>query len=258
MASRSFWRQVRILALLLVLLFVAVTTAQNRWRTTDWNEPLWVAVHPINGDASDAAAARIRNLSPDDFTAIEQFMQEQARHYGVPLARPVQLHLAESIRELPPPPPASGRWWQVALWSLHFRYWAWDVTRTSDVPADIELFVIYHDGQKRPALEHSYGLEKALVGVAHVFADRGHRSRNQIVITHELLHTLGATDKYDPRSDQPLYPDGYAEPLRQPPLPQHYAEIMAGRIPLSPTRAEMPAGLEQVLVGPRTAAEIGW
>lgn len=34
--------------------------------------------------------------------------------------------------------------------------------------------------------------------------------------------------------------------------------IMGGRIPLSPGKAEIPLGLDQVVVGPATAAEIGW
>jgi hypothetical protein len=33
---------------------------------------------------------------------------------------------------------------------------------------------------------------------------------------------------------------------------------MAGRIPLSASRAEIPAGLGQALVGPATALEIRW
>jgi len=82
--------------------------------------------------------------------------------------------------------------------------------------------------------------------------------QNNVVIAHELLHTLGATDKYDPGSNQPRFPDGYAEPGRQPRLPQEYAEIMAGRTPLSATQSVTPDGLEHARVGPATAAEIRW
>jgi len=79
-----------------------------------------------------------------------------------------------------------------------------------------------------------------------------------VIIARELLHTVGATDKYDPRTNQPAYPDGYAEPGRQPRLPQEYAEIMAGRMPVSESEAEMPRGLENVLIGAKTAQEINW
>jgi hypothetical protein len=33
---------------------------------------------------------------------------------------------------------------------------------------------------------------------------------------------------------------------------------MAGRIPISSTEAETPESLRQVLIGPKTAREIGW
>jgi hypothetical protein len=81
---------------------------------------------------------------------------------------------------------------------------------------------------------------------------------NLVVIAHELLHTLGATDKYDFAANAPVYPDGYAEPDAKPLHPQRKAEIMAGRIPLSETRAEMPRGMHQVVIGARTAREINW
>jgi hypothetical protein len=73
-----------------------------------------------------------------------------------------------------------------------------------------------------------------------------------------LLHTLGATDKYDRGSLQPLAPDGLGDPEQQPRYPQDFAEIMAGRIALSPTRAEIPEDLDRVTVGTATAREIGW
>jgi hypothetical protein len=81
---------------------------------------------------------------------------------------------------------------------------------------------------------------------------------NNVVILHEMLHTLGATDKYDRASNMPLFPDGYAEPERMPRLPQHFAEIMGGRIPIGTLRADQPDGLHQVVIGRQTAREINW
>jgi hypothetical protein len=82
--------------------------------------------------------------------------------------------------------------------------------------------------------------------------------QNAIVIAHEVMHTLGATDKYEPRSGLPVFPQGYARPDAEPRYPQPAAEIMAGRRPLSPGSAEMPAGLSAVEVGATTAREIRW
>ena len=77
------------------------------------------------------------------------------------------------------------------------------------------------------------------------------------VATHELFHTLGATDKYD-AAGQPLFPEGYADPYLEPRLPQYKAEIMAGRVPLTDGRAEIPMSLADTVIGYQTAAEIGW
>jgi hypothetical protein len=90
-----------------------------------------------------------------------------------------------------------------------------------------------------------------------VFATDEQRAQNNVVIAHELLHTLGATDKYDD-SGQPIYPAGYADPYAEPRHPQDKAEIMAGRIAVSERRAEIPRDLAQTAIGYLTAAEIGW
>jgi hypothetical protein len=95
-----------------------------------------------------------------------------------------------------------------------------------------------------------------MIGVVHAFASRSQAAQNNVVIAHELLHTLGATDKYDPASNLPLHPEGYAEPDRRPLLPQTLAEIMAGRTPLSASEALMPDSVFDTVIGPATANEI--
>jgi len=59
-------------------------------------------------------------------------------------------------------------------------------------------------------------------------------------------------------SGQPLFPEGYAQPERKPLYPQHKAEVMGGRIPLSSTRSDIPGSLKRTLIGPTTATEINW
>jgi len=101
-------------------------------------------------------------------------------------------------------------------------------------------------------------LQKGLLGVVNTFASTQMEGENSVVIAHELLHTFGAADKYDLATNQPLFPDGYADPRADPLFPQSKAEIMAGRIPLSAARAETPQDLKQTLIGARTAREINW
>lgn len=79
-----------------------------------------------------------------------------------------------------------------------------------------------------------------------------------MVVAHELLHTVNATDKYDLVTNLPLHPEGYANPYLQPLYPQRYTELMAGRIPKSGGEAETPASLSWTLDGDKTAREMGW
>ena len=102
-------------------------------------------------------------------------------------------------------------------------------------------------------------MQKGLIGVINAYSSSYQTEENNVVIAHELLHTVGATDKYDADTNEPRYPDGYAQPQSRPLLPQKYAEIMAGRFP-SNTFDEplMPGMLDEVQIGEKTAREINW
>ncbi|MGE5664145.1 MAG: hypothetical protein ACM31I_07450 [Deltaproteobacteria bacterium] len=76
-------------------------------------------------------------------------------------------------------------------------------------------------------------------------------------VAHELLHCLGATDKYD-SAGHALAPDGLAEPDLSPQYPQRYAEWMVGEVPTGPGQGRIPSSLAEIRVGPATAREIGW
>ena len=95
MASR--FKQIRILILLLILLFVSLQTWLTQIRSTDWEEPLWVVVYPINGDGSEVTSAYIDRLKAGDFTAIESFMAEQAKDYELDTDEPVVFKLAPEV-----------------------------------------------------------------------------------------------------------------------------------------------------------------
>ncbi len=252
-------RILRIGVLLLVLIGVAAHTWLDRVTTTAWDRTLWVGIYPLNADGSAVADQYIRGLRVEDFASIESFFAREAGRSGVPLAQPVHIELYPPSARLPPILAAGAGPIATAWWSLKLR---WFALRATDVPgrapSPIRVFVLYHDPGVSERVPHSLGLQKGLIGVVHAFADKAMNGSNGIVIAHETLHTLGATDKYDLATGAPRYPSGFADPDRTPLYPQDRAEIMAGQRALTATEHEMPDSLRDEVVGPRTAAEIGW
>lgn len=249
-------RPLRIAVLLLVLAFVALGAWTERLRLASWDDPVWVAVYPVNAGGA-GVADYIARLEPRDLEPIGDHLARAASPYDLTTERPFELKLAPPVGERPPVPPADGGTLAAMLWSLHIRFWAW-WHDTYDGPEEIRIFVQYHDPETVERLAHSVGLEKARVGIVNAYGDRRYRGSNRVVIAHELLHTLGATDKYDRDTGQPIHPEGYADPDRRPLHPQARAELMGARIPLGPGRSRMPRALAETVVGPLTAAEIGW
>jgi hypothetical protein len=253
------WRKLRIGLLLLILAIAAWSNWYDRLSTTDWDETLTVGIFPID-DADDSRTADyVARLATTDVAEVEAFLNEEAAGFGIAIARPVSLQMFPVVAE-PPPERAPdsgmiGNMW----WSLKMRMYARRASLSSGLPRpQIRIFVRYHNPEFTSKVPHSVGLQKGLVGVVHAFADRRLRSGNNVVIAHEILHTLGASDKYDLATLAPLFPAGYAEPERSPRYPQMFTEIMAGRYALTATRYEMPESLDEVVVGQATALEIRW
>ena len=252
------FRNIRILILLMVLLAVAGDAWWTQYRTTSWQQPLQVVIYPINGDGSPEALEYIQGFQQGGLLEIEQFMIDEVSRLGLSIKDPLDIHLGPVVGEHPPPLPTEHSMLNSMIWSLKLRYWAGEFDQIARIDPDIRLFVLYHKSAKGKRLQHSTGLQKGLIGVVHVFADSRMESRNNVVIAHEMLHTLGATDKYDLTTDQPIYPQGYAEPRQSPRYPQQFAELMGGKIPQKDGAAKMPDNLAETRVGATTAVEIGW
>jgi len=250
------FRRIRVALLLYVLLFVAVGTYLTQTRVTDWNEPLWVNVYAAPADDARAVDSTI---AAEDLAAIESFFTSQARAYGLGLERPFRFHAAGVIDAPLPSLPVTSSFFAAIAWSLRMRWRVAMLNWSSDAPTpDIVLLVVHHELRDGLPVERSGALRKGLIAVAHVIAEHAAREANRVVMAHEVLHTLGATDKYDPVTNMPIFPFGYAEPDRAPLHPQDKAELMGGRVPRSPREAEIPRDLSQVVIGPATALEIGW
>jgi hypothetical protein len=255
--ASTLWRNVRIAVLLFVLAMAAYSNWFDRLKTTDWDETLWVGVFPNNVAGDETTARHISGLTADRFLDIEEFINREARRHGVGIDRPVRIELYPEVKE-PPPARQDGVLGAMA-WSLKMRLYARRNSRPAGRPAPtIRIFVQYHDPSFTQAVPHSVGLQKGLVGVVHAYADRSLAPTNNVVIAHEILHTLGATDKYHPATLAPLFPIGYVEPDIEPRHPQRLTEIMAGRRATGTSSFEMPDSLADVRVGDATALELRW
>jgi hypothetical protein len=245
-----------------ILLFLFTVVALGAWRakiqSVEWKYTLPVNIYLINGDGSAVAGDYLRSLTEEDFKPVATFMRDEAARYGRSANASIEIRLGGIIDTQPPAPPRNGSALEVIAWSLKMRWWVYRNTDTAGPGPQVKMFVLYFDPAQSRRLAHSTGLQKGLIGRVNAFAARDMAKQNNVVIVHEFLHTLGATDKYDPATNQPLYPDGYANPDLKPLLPQRYAEIMAGRTPLSQTEAVTPASLDDALIGSKTAQEINW
>jgi hypothetical protein len=251
------FKAVRISILLFILLFVSLSTFLTQARSTDWNNSLWVKIYPVNADGSPEAAKYIQELKSSDFEGIETFLKRETERYSKNLRQPVRIELGSEVNEQPPELGAEPNVMSVMLWSLKMRWWAGSSTDVQDrIDPDVRIFVRYHKPDLTVVLENSVGLQKGMVGIVNGYASRHHRGTNNVIIAHEFLHTLGATDKYSASDGQPIGPDGLGEPERQPLYPQRYAEIMGGRIALAKDDSIIPKNLKYAVVGPLTASEI--
>mgnify|MGYP005840727723 CR=1 FL=1 len=251
------FKQIRIALLLLILVLVVHHQINDKARVASWVNPLFISVYPVNADGSELSSRYIDHLQESNFDEIEQFVKREGKRYGLGLDRPVFIQLGSRIQESPPVPPIGGNFLQRAIWIAKMRWWRWRFDN-QDMDPDIIVLARYFKPADNRRLPHSTGVEQIRIAIANLFASKSMHGENLVVLAHEILHTIGATDKYDLASGVPIYPQGFAQPDLQPLFPQKTAEIMAGRIPITQSNARQAASLEQVIVGPETAIEIGW
>ncbi len=240
-----------------------LVVAGSQWLTTkrmaNWDKPLWVTIYPVLTNADAGVRRYVHGLKPESFRNVGLFIGQQAARYGYQLDTPVVFQVAKPLTKSPPELPVENSGFKVVLWSLKMRWWAWKNAREKGLaPSDVRMFVIYNKVDPDKLLERSVGIKNASYGVVNAVGSPHMAARDRIVISHELLHILGATDKYDLRTGQPFAPAGLANPEKQPLYPQHRAEIMGGRIATSPQRWRRPPTLKSCVIGTRTATEIGW
>ncbi|QQN39812.1 hypothetical protein [Acinetobacter sp. CS-2] len=249
------WKNIRILCLLIILLIVAVNAYRDQ--NQDWSKPIIVMLHPINADGRAATQNYIQSLNFSELNGAQEYLQQMSAQYrGQPIA--IYFQLGRELKQIPPKVPEQGTMLDTILWSLKFRFYAWKQHEGADGSPSVTLYLNYYDPQTIKELKHSTALQKGRIGSVNLFASKKQSEQNKIVLVHELLHSFGASDKYDLSTGQPAYPIGYAYPNQQPLFPQAKAELMAGHIPLSQQKSRMPDSLKQTLINEITAIELGW
>jgi len=254
----SVLKLIRVVALLSILFVILASNWINERRLASWERPVWITVYPIVADEDPATEAYARTIDEFSFEEINAFFQRDLGLYGVSLSPPFRFQIAPVSRTLPPDLPDRHSPLAVALWSLKMRWWSWRMERTDGLIApDIQMFVLYRSFDSGSEMKVSVGMRKGMYGLVRGYASHTMDSHNQIILAHELLHVLGATDKYTVSTGDPEYPFGFASPNQRPLFPQTEAEIMGGRIPLSSFESSMPDSLSQCRIGHKTAEEIG-
>lgn len=250
-----FWKNLRILTLLLILLVVAVQSCMDQ--NQNWDKPILVLLHPINPNNDPEVERYLQKLSNKSFIQSKQYLEQNIQHYyQKPTA--VYFEYGRKLDKKPPAIPENATVLDVILWSLKFRYYAWQNASSADKRPTVKLYLNYYNPKTHPVLTHSTALEKGKIGVVNLFASEKQHGSNQVVMVHELLHAFGATDKYDLQTGQPLDPIGLAEPNKSPKYPQEKAELMGGYIAVSPNKSHTPNSLSDTVINEMTAREVGW
>jgi hypothetical protein len=251
------------LGLLLALLAATASWAwhevHSRRARTEWQRPLEVSVALVElgvVDSSSVLALRAR------FPALETRLSDEYHRHGGQLQRPVNFTLfgPVTVDRAPPLDP------DATLFSLaRHAYEQWRWTHAVDVGSglptrsfDSRIYVLLRAPRDsgRSLVEGSSELG-GRVGVARIELGASTVDLALFVVTHELFHTLGASDKYD-TNGRALIPDGLVEAERVPLYPQRYAEVMTRNLVVAAGSERPPDSLAELGVGTLTAREIGW
>ncbi len=180
------FKAIRISILLILLVGIAIYTKTQRLDARSWSRPLQVVIFPINAEASPATERYIQQLTAGDFLEIERFFSTEAKHYGLSLAKPFVINLGNVITTPPPDSPLPGAsYLKIMWWSLRLRYWA--IMHTPDETSNfhrVRAFIYYYQPKHNRRLQHSLGLEKGLLVIAHAFANPKLTQQNNIIIAH--------------------------------------------------------------------------
>lgn len=258
--SKIFFR-IRVAILLAILagvLLFAWRDVRSRALRNDWSRTLDVALVVTTSDLAPGVVDRLRARA--DF--LEDRLEGELRRRRPEGPKPFEIHLFEvdAPAKAPPLPENDGL--------VDAARWSWDLRRFTaaldsaaglgDQTFDARIYLLAREpiDARRKAVE-GIGEQGGRVGLVEVELDAAMVDFALFVAAHELMHTLGAGDRYD-ASGEPIVPEGLADPDAVPLFPQARTELMARHRAVAPGHSEPPESLEELVVGDVTAREIGW
>lgn len=258
--ARHFYlaRVAVLLTVLAIVIVYAIGDYTGRRARRAWQRPLDVALVLLARDALDAdALAAFEERVP----ALERALEREFSRYGG-LFRPIRFHQFGPVPERTPPPrPSPEPGWLEPVRVSYELFW---FARRSDDAAGVrgrfdgKIYVVLSPPRSETlALVEGLSQGGGRIAVTRIELSEDSVDFGLFVVTHELFHLLGASDRYGADGTARL-PEGLGDPEREPLFPQESAEVMArGRV-LQPGREVPPGDLAELRVGPRTAEEIGW
>jgi hypothetical protein len=251
----------RVAALLLVLSAVALwglRVTHRRSARLDWNRTLAVEVALlIRGATPYTVSDGLRSRLPE----LEQFFDREVARYRPGTPRPFRFVALDpiAVATAPPMPPPEEALLDRARYMLALNdYLAPIDARIARAPHDVRLYLVLSPPELGQAqFMEGAGAAGGDFGIVLATVDAKTIELALIGLGHELLHCIGASDKYDTRGHS-VAPAGLCEPDAVPRYPQRCAELMAGETALAPDTGRLASELSEVRVGAVTAREIGW
>ena len=258
--ARAKWARVAVLLTVLVSLGVwGVARQRSREQRVGWTRTLNVGVVLLaHGEVKPEVVQAWR----EGLEQLRGWTEREAARYHLGLHRPVEFILVgpASADGVELEPPGDGL--------LDRAFGAWKVARklaevdkAAGVPTrrlDARIYVTLKSAESEDE-RFVEGMAEAggSVGMVRGVLEDTDLTLELTAVAHELFHCLGAADAYD-LNGHALVPQGLVEPQREPLYPQSAAEVMVGEIPLAPGLGRLPASLNEVGVGPTTAAALHW